>query len=491
MVLARVAYLIGAILRWFGLALLLPAIVAALDTNRTELIAFLVSAGTSSALGLLLRWVGEPPPDLRRPDALAVVAGTYVIIAVAGALPYVLVGLSPIDALFESMSGLTTTGATALSDFSLYGRGIHFWRTLSHWLGGIGVITLFIAVLPKLAIGGRDLFFAEASGPTDEALTPQIRKTALALWRVYFALTAAAVGALLVAGLSPYDAIVHAFAAVAAGGFSPHPLSVMGYQRPAVEWTLTVFMFLAGANFALHYRAIFTRSTRIFRDEELVAYAGIVLFASAAVAGLLVTNGGHRVGDAIRLATFQVVSVVTSTGFATADFAAWDERSRAMLLGLMFMGGCAGSAAGGLKIVRVLLISRYALQELRRTLHPRAVMPVKLSGRVVPEPVMRSVLVFFLFYLLAFVVCAAIVTAAEGDITIGVTGAIAALANAGPGFGAIGPMGSYAGLTAVSKGVLITAMWLGRLELMTALVFLGPRVWHDVRWRNRPAAGVS
>ena len=167
-----------------------------------------------------------------------------------------LVGLSPIDALFESMSGLTTTGGTALADFSLYGRGIHFWRALSHWLGGIGVVTLYVAVLPKLAIGGRDLFFAEASGPTDEALTPQIRKTAAALGRVYFALTAAAVVALLVAGMSLYDAIVHAFATVAAGGFSPHPQSVMGYQRPAVEWTLTFFMFLAGANFALHYRAL-------------------------------------------------------------------------------------------------------------------------------------------------------------------------------------------------------------------------------------------
>jgi len=204
-----------------------------------------------------------------------------------------------------------------------------------------------------------------------------------------------------------------------------------------------------------HYRAILAPSTRIFRDEELVAYIAIVGLASATITGLLVTKGGHGVAEALRLATFQVVSVITSTGFASADFALWDDRSRLLLLALMFMGGCAGSAAGGLKVVRVLLISRYALNELRRTLHPRAVMPVKLSGRVVPEPVMRSVLVFFLFYLLAFVVCAAIVTAAEGDIAIGVTGAIASLANAGPGFGPIGPMGSYAGLTDVSKGVLV------------------------------------
>ena len=491
MVLARVAFLIGTILRWFGLALLVPAGVAVLDASRAEVIAFLVSAAVGTGAGQLLRWVGESPSELRRPDALAVVAFTYVFLAVAGSLPYILAGVSPIDALFESMSGLTTTGGTALTDFALYGRGVHFWRAFSHWLGGIGVVTLYVAVLPKLAIGGRDLFFAEASGPTDEALTPQIRKTAAGLGRVYLALTAAAVVALLVAGLSLYDAIVHAFATVAAGGFSPHPQSVMGYHLPAVEWTLTFFMFLAGANFALHYRALFRPSTRIFRDEELVYYAGIVVLASATIAGLLVTKGGHSVADAVRLATFQVVSVITSTGFATADFATWDDRSRLLLLALMFVGGCAGSAAGGLKIVRVLLITRYALQELRRTLHPRAVMPVKLSGRVVPEPVMRAVLVFFLYYLLAFVLCAAIVTAAEGDIAIGVTGAIASLANAGPGFGPIGPMGSYAGLTAVSKFVLVMAMWLGRLELMTALVFLGPRVWQDVRWRSRPPPVVS
>src|SRR4051812_48298314 len=487
MVLARVAFLIGTILRWFGLALLVPAAVAAFEGNRPEILAFLVSAAASTGVGQLLRWIGESPSDLRRPDALAVVAFTYLALAFAGALPFVLIGLSPIDALFESMSGLTTTGGTALTDFALYGRGIHFWRALSHWLGGIGVVTLYVAVLPKLAIGGGDPFFAEASGPAHEALTPQIRKTAAALWRVYLALTAAAVLALLVAGLSLYDAIVHAMATVAAGGFSPHPQSVMGYHLPAVEWTLTFFMFLAGANFALHYRALFRPSTRIFRDEELVAYTGLVLLASAVVTGLLVNKGGHQLAEALRLATFQVVSVITSTGFATADFATWDERSRALLLLLMFVGGCAGSAAGGLKIVRVLLITRYALQELRRTLHPRAVLPVKLGGRIVPEPVMRAVLVFFLYYLLAFVVCAAVVTAAEGDMAIGVTGAIASLANAGPGFGAIGPMGSYAGLTSVSKLVLIMAMWLGRLELMTALVFLGPRVWHDVRWRSRAA----
>jgi trk system potassium uptake protein TrkH len=484
MILARVAYLIGGILRFFGLALLAPAAVAALDANRHETLAFVGSAAVAAGAGTWLRRIGEAPEELRRPDALAVVAGSWLVLAVVGALPYVWVGLAPIDALFESMAGLTTTGSTIVTDFTRFGRGMHFWRVWSQWLGGMGIITLFVAVLPRLAIAGRDLFFAEMSGPTDEALTPQIRKTAAALWWVYIALTAAALAALLAAGLPFYDAVVHAFASVAAGGFSPHAQSLMTYQRPAVEWIVLLFMFLAGANFALHYRAILNPSGRVFRDEELVAYVGLVLLASAAVTGFLVADHQQAFGDAVRLATFQVVSVVTSTGFATADYAQWDDRSRAVLLGLMFVGGCAGSAAGGLKIVRVLLMARYALQELRRTLHPTAVLPVKLGGRVVPESVMRAVLVFALFYLLVLAVVAAAVTAIEGNAVVGVSGAVAALGNIGPGFGPIGPMGSYAGLTAASKGILVAAMWLGRLELMTVLVLLRPEAWRDCRWRR-------
>jgi trk system potassium uptake protein TrkH len=242
-------------------------------------------------------------------------------------------------------------------------------------------------------------------------------------------------------------------------------------------------MFLAGANFALFYRAWASRSAQVFRDDELAAYAGIVLIASATLTGLL-AQAGHGWLDAARHASFQVVSIITTTGFATTDFALWDDRAKAVLVALMFIGGCAGSAAGGPKVVRVLLIARYALLELRRTLHPRAVLPVKLGGRVVPEAVMRAVLVFFLLYLLVFAVTATLVTAFDGSLEVGLVGAIVTLGNIGPGFGPIGPMGSFADLSAASKTVLALAMWMGRLELMTVLILLRPEAWRDTSWRR-------
>jgi trk system potassium uptake protein TrkH len=483
MALGGIASLIGVILIVFGVALAAPMAVALIDGDAPEALGFALSGAAAALSGAGLRRLGEAPDDLRRADALAVVAGAWLVAAAAGALPFMWVGLSPIDAYFESMSGLTTTGATILRDFDRYSRAVHFWRALLHWLGGMGVIALFIAVLPKLAIAGRDLFFAEASGPTEEAPTPQIRKTAAALWWVYIGLTMAQVAALLGTGLPLYDAVVHAFATMAAGGFSPHAQSVMGYGNAAMEWVVTAFMFLAGANFALFYRAWLTRSAKVFGDEELATYAGIVLLAAAVLTGLL-AQSGYGWLEAARHASFQVVSIITTTGFASADFELWDDRAKSVLVCLMFIGGCAGSAAGGPKIVRVLLVARYALLELRRTLHPRAVLPVKLNGRVVPEPVMRAVLVFFLLYLLVFATTAAIVSVLEDSLEIGVVGAIVTLGNIGPGFGAIGPMGSFADLGGATKTVLALAMWMGRLELMTVLVLFRADAWRDTRWRR-------
>jgi trk system potassium uptake protein TrkH len=489
MVVSRVVHLIGVILRVFGLTLVAPMAVSLWYGERWDALGFLVSGIGATAIGHWMRTADRAPEELRRADALVVVAGAWMIVAVAGAVPYVWVGVRPVDAMFESMSGLTTTGATIFEDFSRYGRGIFFWRALTHWLGGMGVIALFVAVFPKLAIAGRELFFAEASGPTDDTLAPQIRKTAAALWQVYAGLTLLQVIALLLAGMPVYDSVVHAFATLAAGGFSPHPQSIMGYASPAVEWICIVFMFLAGANFALHYRVIRGRPGDLWRDEEFRAYCGIIVVAAGLLTWFLV-GANHGVGDAGRVALFQVVSIITTTGFASVDFQLWDDRSKFVLLVLMFVGGCAGSAAGGPKVVRQLLIARYTLLELRRTLHPRAVLPVKLGGRVVPDAVMRAVLVFFLFYLLIFAVCASFVAAVENDLIVGITGAIAALGNIGPGFDTLGPMASFARLHTSSKWVLIGAMWMGRLELMTVLVLLRPEVWGGASWRRaEPRSG--
>ncbi len=479
-----VSHVTGVILRLFGLMFLAPAGVALYYGERSDALMFVLTGLTSAAAGhLMMRARGPGAEDLRRVEGLAIVAATWLLLAQFAALPYIASGMSEIDAVFEAMSGLTTTGATVMRDFSQYGRGMFFWRALTQWLGGMGVIALFVAVLPRFAIGGRQLFFAEAPGPTDDKLTPQIRKTAAALWSVYTGLTAMQIIALVAAGMPLYDSVCNTFATLAAGGFSPHPQSIMGYGNPAAEWIITVFMFLAGANFALHYRMLRGELKVFYRDEEFRAYLGIVVVTTAMVVLFVGPSAGDFI-DRLRIAAFQVVSIITTTGFASVDFNLWNEQAKMVLLVLMFIGGCAGSASGGPKVVRQVLIARYTLLELRRTVHPRGVLPVKLGGRVVPEDVMRGVLVFFLFYLLVFAVCTVIVISLGADIMTGLTATIATLGNIGPGFNAVGPMANFADLHPVSKVVLTAAMWIGRLEVLTVLALLRPEVWRMARWGN-------
>jgi trk system potassium uptake protein len=484
--LSIVVHITGTLVSLFAPTLLAPTAVAAFYGERRDAAGFLATCVAMAAVGLAMRRAGGPSAGdverLRRVEGLAVVSATWLMVAHLAAIPYVVAGLGFIDALFESMSGLTTTGATVLRDFSQFGRGIFFWRGLTHWIGGLGVIALFVAVLPRLAIGGRELFFAEAAGPTDEKLTPQLRHTALALWKVYIALTAAQVVALLLAGMSLFDAVCHAFATLAAGGLSPHPQSVAGYNSAAIDWIITAFMFAAGANFALQYRAARGSRTAVTQDEEFRAYAGLVAVGTIVLC-LFLLRDGMPLAEAVRHAAFQVVSILTTTGFASVDFNLWSDQAKMVLFLLMFVGGCAGSAAGGPKVVRHVLMARLTMRELKRTLHPRAVLPVKLGGRVVPEPTLRDVQVFMLFYLLTFAIGATIVVALGADLITGITASIACLGNIGPGFNMIGPMASFADLHPASKVTLTLLMWIGRLEVLTVLVFFRLEAWRAVRWK--------
>jgi trk system potassium uptake protein TrkH len=479
-----VLHLTGVLLRLFSLMFAAPLLVSWYYGEVRDVWSFALSGVVSAVVGqLMIRASRGAGDELRRLEGLAIVAATWLLVAAAAALPFANAGMGLIDAYFESMSGLTTTGATVMRDFSQFGRGVFFWRAVTHWLGGMGVIALFVAVLPRLAMGGRQLFFAEAPGPTDEKLTPQIRKTAAALWVVYTLLTAAQIVALVLVGMPIYDATCNAFATLAAGGFSPNPQSIMGYANPAAEWITTLFMFAAGANFALHYRALRGDVRAFARDEEFRAYLGIVMTATVLLVVLLGPSSGGII-DRTRIAAFQVVSIITTTGFASVDFQLWSDQAKMVLLVLMFIGGCAGSASGGPKVVRQLLIARYTLLELRRTIHPRGVLPVKLGGRPVPDDVMRAVLVFFLFYLLVFAVCAFVVVTLGADLVTGLTATIATLGNIGPGFNSVGPMGHFGDLHPVSKVVLTGAMWVGRLEVITVLALLRPEVWRMARWEQ-------
>jgi trk system potassium uptake protein len=482
-----VVHVIGLVVRVFGLMFLAPLAVALGYREYADAAGFAGAMVLTSSIGHLMRHAGgraaeDAVEGMRRVEGLAIVSGAWLMLAWFAAIPYLVAGLGPIDAMFESMSGLTTTGATVFRDFSEYGRGVFFWRSMTQWLGGMGVIALFVAILPRLAIGGREIFFAEASGPDDEKVSPQIRRTAAVLWRLYAAFTAIQTVALRLTGMSWYDSINHAFTTLAAGGFSPHGLSLAGYQNPAAEWVIIVFMFIAGANFALQYRALLRRDFRLMvRDEELRAYAGVVAVATMLLAWTL--WGTMANAEVVRHALFQVLSIITTTGYASVDFQLWNDQAKAILLGLMFVGGCAGSAGGGPKVVRHVLVAKFTLHELRRTLHPRAILPVKLGGRVVPPHVLQGVVVFFLFYILTFAVCTAIVILLGADLVTGISATAACLGNVGPGFGAVGPMGNFADLHPVSRIVLTLAMWIGRLEVITVLVILRPEAWRTGRWR--------
>jgi trk system potassium uptake protein len=479
-------HLIGLLVRLFGPMLLVPAAVAAMYGEWTDATSFVLTAAATIVLGHVMRRAGGAGAEadaerLRRVEGMSVVAGSWMLMAHVAAVPYVWAGLGPIDAFFEAMSGLTTTGATVLRDFDAFGRGIFFWRSMTQWLGGMGVIALFVAVLPRLAIGGRELFFAEASGPTDEKLTPQIRRTALVLWRLYAALTAAEVLALLLAGMSLYDAVCHAMTTLAAGGFSPHPRSIAGYD-PTVQWIICAFMILAGINFALQVRVVISRRGRLLlHDEELRAYVGVILLSTLLLVFFLMADGAPFAAS-VRHGLFQTVSILTTTGYASQDFQMWSDGAKVVLLALMFIGGSAGSAAGGPKVVRHVLMARYTLRELRRTLHPRAVLPVKLGGRVVPDDKMREIVVFMLFYILAFAVGATIVIVLGTDLVTGISAAAATIGNVGPGLNAVGPMNHFADLHPASKIVLTLLMWIGRLEVLTVLVLFRLEIWRSARW---------
>ena len=481
-----VTHVIGLIVRVFGLMFLAPLVIALIYGEYRDAIGFALATVVTSLAGHAMRHAGGPDAehgveDMRRVEGLAAVSGAWLLIAGFAALPYAWAGLGAIDSMFEAMSGLTTTGATVFRDFDAFGRGVFFWRSLTHWLGGMGVIALFVAILPRLAIGGRELFFAEASGHEDEKVTPQIRRTAAVLWRLYAVLTLLQVIALWFAGMSLYDSVNHAFATLAAGGFSTHPQSIAGYQNPAVEWVIIVFMLLAGANFALQYRALTRRNFKLLSgDEELRVYVGVVVAASLL---LIVALRLPLIDEpSIRTTLFQSLSIITTTGFASVDFNLWNDQAKAVLLGLMFIGGCAGSAAGGPKVVRHILLAKFTLHELRRALHPRAVLPVKLAGRVVPVRILQGVIVFFLFYMLTFAVCTALVVLLGADLVTGISATAACLGNVGPGFNTVGPMAHFGDLHPLSRIVLTLAMWIGRLEIITVLVMLQPEAWRSSRW---------
>ncbi len=469
-----------------ALAVVLAAFAFGAAVVREHPWGFLAAAGVALAAGAPLRHWGRAGSEPTRREALLAVLALWLAFPLVGMIPYVVsAGMSPLNALFEAMSGFTATGATAIADFDAVPDSLFLFRAFSQWTGGIGILVLFIAVFPQLAIAGRQLFQTEMPGPTEERLTPRLRQTASMVLAVYLGLSLACGVAYAMAGMPVFDAVTHAFTTVAAAGFSPSARSFELYD-PATDYVALVFMTLAAINFVLLWRAFVGRPRDLWRDPELRAYLTIVL-----VVGTLVTIqlwSLYLPGDAVRHGFFQVVSIVTTTGYASADFDAWPDAARALLVFLMFIGGSAGSAAGGVKVARWLIIGGHSAREVRRALHPRAVLPLTIGGRRMSEEVVRAVAAFIGLYTMLIAVSTLTLAWLGEDLTTAFSAAAATVGNVGPGLGAVGPMSSYAEVHPVGRGLLIFNMYAGRLELVTVFVLVTSSWWRWPRTLGRREA---
>lgn len=469
-----VFFLLGRLLLVLSVALLIPAAVAYFD-GEVELVAFLLSAGVAAAAGISLerKFVQRQEFSFGRNEAFVLVASAWVVATMVGTLPYVFIkGPSFIvNGIFESASGFTTTGASILPDVESEPNSILLWRALTQWMGGMGIIVLGIAVLPKLAIGGMELLGAEAPGPIKEKLTPRLAQTGKALWGIYMVFTAAEVLILMSLGLGLFDAVAHSLATMATGGFSTKNASIAAFDNPAVEMTVVFFMILAGASFALHFHWIRGRARPLLRDPEFRLYIGIVAVGALLIASdLLLQRTYEGVGSAVRFAIFQVTTIVTTTGFATADFDAWPDFSRVLLFVMMFVGGCAGSTGGSVKVVRILIVAKKMAVDLRRMVRPHAMLPLRVGDKAIPEDVVSAVTTFFLLFLVLFTAGGLLLTLMGMDALSAFSASAACLGNIGPGFGAVGPTMNYAALPGLAKLLLALMMIVGRLELYTILV---------------------
>lgn len=399
--------------------------------------------------------------------------------AAIGALPFVLSGWIPsyADAFFETMSGFTTTGATILTDIEALPASLLFWRSLTHWLGGMGIIVLTVAILPLLGVGGYQIMKAEAPGPSVDRLTPKITETAKILWFIYLGLTVLETALLMLGGLSLYDALTHTFGTLATGGFSPKAASVGHYASPFVQIVVTVFMIGAGINFILYYRLLVGQFRLIRENTEVKAYLGIFAVATVGMAVVLVGRTYASFGESLRYAAFQAASILTTTGYATADFAQWPALAQMVLFSLMFIGGSAGSTGGGIKVVRIVTVIKQGFNEMRYLLHSRGVFTIRLNGQPVRKDIVYSITGLAFLYIFMLLVTAIVVATGGHDLVTSFTTALATLGNIGPGFGGIGPVESYAFFQDYIKWYLSFIMMLGRLEIYTVLVLVTPDFW--------------
>lgn len=470
---------VGALIAFVGISMLAPLLVAFHYREPKDVHALAVSMAITVVSGAILFAFTRGTRDLGVRDGFGVVVFGWIAMTLFGALPFLLAGTCTrfVDAVFETMSGFTTTGATILVDIEAHGHGILFWRSLTQWIGGMGIIVLSLAILPMLGVGGMQLYRAEAPGPTPDKLTPRIRQTAAYLWVVYATVSAAEVVALFLCGMSWYDAVCHTFTTMATGGFSTRNASVAAFDSPLIDGVITFFMFVAGSNFALHYRA-WRQPKAYLRDPEWRFFTILLAIAILATTATLWLSSGYGLVAAMRSAAFQVLSITTTTGFATDDYERWAPALRWLMFLLMLVGGCAGSTAGAVKVVRHMILVKAGLAELAVVANPRVVRPVSLGrGRRVDPEVVRNVLGFAVLYMGILLLGTLALSISGFDLETALSSAATCLGNVGPGLGLVGPTENFAWMGAAPKWLLTFLMLLGRLEVYTVLALFLPQTW--------------
>ncbi len=448
--------------------------------NEYDLHGLLITTGICFSAGLILQLLTRnADKNIGKREGYIIVSFVWVIFSLFGALPFVISGAIPsyTDAFFETISGFTTTGASILNDIESIPHGLLFWRSLTQWLGGMGIIVLSIAILPIFGIGGMQLFVAEVPGPTPDKLHPRIKETAKRLWGIYIIFTFAEVILLKIGGMSWFDAINHSFTTMATGGYSTKQASIAHFDSPFIHYVITLFMFLAGTNFTLSYFALHFKFGKVFKNEEFRYYVGFILLFTFSIAMVLWHFEGYAPEKSFRESLFQVVSIITTTGFATADYLLWQPFVIVMIFALMFFGGSAGSTGGSIKIVRISLLLKNSYQELKRIIHPNAIIPVRMNGKSVPPQITSNILAFVVFYMLISVVSTIIMSAFGYDMDTSLGAVAATLGNIGPGIGRVGPVENYAHIPVFGKWFLSFLMLIGRLELFTVLVLFSPSFW--------------
>ncbi|MBL7471715.1 TrkH family potassium uptake protein [Robertkochia sediminum] len=484
----------GLLLLFNGGFMLLAALVSALYKDGFTLEISLAGLTTVFFGTLMMFTTREHKKDVKKREGYMIVTLGWLCMSAAGMLPYLFTGAIPsvTDAFFETMSGFTTTGASILDDIEVLPEGILFWRSMTHWIGGMGIIVLAIAILPLLGIGGMQLFAAEAPGPSADKLHPRITDTAKRLWFIYVGYTAAETLLLYLAGMNFFDAINHAMATLSTGGFSTKNASLAYWNdNPLVQYIVILFMFLAGTNFVLSYYMFKGKFTKLYKDDEFRFYAVIIGVLTVLAALVVYLRANVPVSDyhpmvlgagesAFRHSLFQVISVITTTGFVTADFTGWTPFLTVLFFGLMFLGGSAGSTSGGVKVVRHMLMIKNGLLEFKRTLHPNAIIPVRFNGKMVYENIVYNILGFFILYMLLFIFGALVLGVMGLDFETAIGGAASSLGNVGPAFGDLYPLANFNSLPVLGKWWCAFLMLVGRLEVFTVLILFSPIFWKKI-----------